>query len=367
MLSQRGRGVTFDDVLSLLEKVRPGGSGYTARCPAHDDRSPSLSVCEGSDGRILLYCHAGCSFEDICSSLSIDPRDLFNDAYRPVRISRPAQVSKTTRQALPEPEIATLETRHAGYTTMLEALTLDNKHADNLEARGLSDTEIAIQLYASVPDEPRAKMLTQGLASRFDLTGIPGFFYEDEQWQMVRCDPGFFIPIRDHRCLIQGLQIRHDEDGQRYKWFSSGWHCNGVSSGSPMHFAAPWRVELTRQLIITEGGLKAQVAAEFLEDAVLGLAGVGAYPESIGRDLQKLFPTLERVAIAFDNDWRIKPGVKEMLLGLGDKLRLSNLSVYVRKWPEFVDGTRAKGIDDFLKIVSTDERYSKNPFHGYSF
>ena len=36
------------------------GSYGTARCPAHDDRRPSLSVSDGLDGRVLVHCHAGC-------------------------------------------------------------------------------------------------------------------------------------------------------------------------------------------------------------------------------------------------------------------------------------------------------------------
>jgi putative DNA primase/helicase len=46
------------------------------RCPAHDDRTPSLSVKEGDD-RVLLYCHAGCSPEDVVGALGLEMRDLF--------------------------------------------------------------------------------------------------------------------------------------------------------------------------------------------------------------------------------------------------------------------------------------------------
>ncbi len=41
----------------------------TARCPAHEDRLPSLSISNGNDGRLLLYCHAGCSFREIIQAL----------------------------------------------------------------------------------------------------------------------------------------------------------------------------------------------------------------------------------------------------------------------------------------------------------
>lgn len=69
--------MTPTDLLSRLAGVRPSRGAWIARCPAHDDRSPSLSVKEGRDGRILLRCWAGCSVPDICSALGISIRDLF--------------------------------------------------------------------------------------------------------------------------------------------------------------------------------------------------------------------------------------------------------------------------------------------------
>lgn len=45
-----------------------GGKGV-ACCPAHDDRTPSLSLADGADGRLLLHCHAGCDFRDIMGAL----------------------------------------------------------------------------------------------------------------------------------------------------------------------------------------------------------------------------------------------------------------------------------------------------------
>ena len=65
------------DLLSLLETVKQSDNGWTARCPAHDDRKPSLSVGVGADGRILVRCHAGCEIEAICRKLEIEQRDLF--------------------------------------------------------------------------------------------------------------------------------------------------------------------------------------------------------------------------------------------------------------------------------------------------
>jgi hypothetical protein len=45
------------------------GSYGVCKCPAHEDRSPSLSVSDGQDGRLLLRCFAGCDFGRILDAL----------------------------------------------------------------------------------------------------------------------------------------------------------------------------------------------------------------------------------------------------------------------------------------------------------
>jgi hypothetical protein len=77
--------VTVDALLARLDAVRARGTGrWTARCPAHDDRTPSLSVAEGDRG-LLLRCHAGCTLDAITAALGVTTRDLF---YAPARARR---------------------------------------------------------------------------------------------------------------------------------------------------------------------------------------------------------------------------------------------------------------------------------------
>lgn len=56
---------------------RQTGDRISARCPTHEDRRPSLSVAEGDDGRALLRCHAGCSFETVMAGLGLEMADAF--------------------------------------------------------------------------------------------------------------------------------------------------------------------------------------------------------------------------------------------------------------------------------------------------
>ena len=63
--------------LNKLEKVRGSKGRWTACCPAHVDRSPSLAITETDDGRILLKCFAGCSAQQVVEAVGMDLTDLF--------------------------------------------------------------------------------------------------------------------------------------------------------------------------------------------------------------------------------------------------------------------------------------------------
>jgi putative DNA primase/helicase len=45
------------------------GHGWIAKCPAHQDRTPSLSIGKSDDGKLLFYCHAGCGQAQVIAAL----------------------------------------------------------------------------------------------------------------------------------------------------------------------------------------------------------------------------------------------------------------------------------------------------------
>ena len=45
------------------------GAGWMARCPAHNDREPSLSISAGDEGKVLVRCHAGCGPARVIAAL----------------------------------------------------------------------------------------------------------------------------------------------------------------------------------------------------------------------------------------------------------------------------------------------------------
>ena len=66
-----------ENLIQRLEKVRGRNGSWTARCPAHADKGPSLAVRETPDGRVLVHCFAGCETQSVLDSVGMDMTDLF--------------------------------------------------------------------------------------------------------------------------------------------------------------------------------------------------------------------------------------------------------------------------------------------------
>jgi hypothetical protein len=69
-------------LLARLQGVIPAGPGrYYARCPAHDDKAPSLSIAEDGE-RVLIHDFAGCTADDVLAAVSLKWSDLYPDRDR---------------------------------------------------------------------------------------------------------------------------------------------------------------------------------------------------------------------------------------------------------------------------------------------
>jgi len=85
----------IDKVLARLRDHKPSGDGYKACCPAHEDRTPSLSFKETADGTVLLNCFAGCPPASVTAALGLHPSELFSgpqEAAGPIEPSREKRV-----------------------------------------------------------------------------------------------------------------------------------------------------------------------------------------------------------------------------------------------------------------------------------
>ena len=71
---------------------RKAGSSWMARCPAHDDRDPSLSIQDAPDGKVLLHCHAGCAQAAVIAALrsrGLWRGHFLHQQWRPVANNHP--------------------------------------------------------------------------------------------------------------------------------------------------------------------------------------------------------------------------------------------------------------------------------------
>jgi DNA primase len=86
-------------LLSRLEGMKRTGRGWIAKCPAHKDGSPSLSISEGDDGRVLLRCFAGCSAAAVVSAIGLQLADLFPERLAPATPEQRRDLRERARQA----------------------------------------------------------------------------------------------------------------------------------------------------------------------------------------------------------------------------------------------------------------------------
>lgn len=93
--------MSIENVLARFEKVRPNGPGkWMARCPAHDDGRPSLSIKESESGNVLLWCFAGCSAEEVARAASLSMYELFPETRSDAEYARAVRQGFNARDVL---------------------------------------------------------------------------------------------------------------------------------------------------------------------------------------------------------------------------------------------------------------------------
>jgi hypothetical protein len=243
-----------------------------------------------------------------------------------------------TRQCTPQ-------VADAAYRALLDRLTLSPAAAHALRVtRQLSDETVTKNLYSSIPTAEVLASHCAAVAASFPLAGVPGFFRKGNRWTLNATDGELLIPVRDARGHVVACQLRSDDSERRYRWLSSNGRPSGVSSGAPIHFAAPELARLSGTTLLTEGTLKADCISESLRCAVVGVPGVCAFGDDIGEILRSELPGLDRVKVAFDADAWTNLAVSSALARLVRSLQRATLHVTVLRW----DFALGKGFDDVL-------------------
>ena len=85
--------MTAESIAKALSGWRKSGSGWMACCPTHQDRTPSLSLLDTDDGKVLVRCHAGCDQREVLSHLK--SRGLWTqNSPRLFRYTAPHRIAK---------------------------------------------------------------------------------------------------------------------------------------------------------------------------------------------------------------------------------------------------------------------------------
>lgn len=239
------------------------------------------------------------------------------------------------------------------YRAVLATLRLDDRHRDNLRARGLSDEAIARGGYRSlhVDGRARAARAIERAVGEEAMKGVPGVVREQRDgrtWWSLRGAAGMLIPSMDLLGRVVALKVRADDafGGARYTAVSSRRH-GGPSAVVNVHVPVSARERCARRRVlwVTEGELKADVCSALDRFAIVGVPGVSLWKSAIAV-CEALDP--RRVVVAFDADWMSedpkKRHVREAREHLVTALASLGFETQAAEWP-LSDG---KGLDDYL-------------------
>ena len=108
---------TFNRIVEQTKATTTGTGGqYSGLCPAHNDRSPSLSLTLTED-RILIKCHSGCSINEICSGFGIKKSDLFRRCETDTKTKSNARKKNNNVRLNAEEKIVFYSSKHKKRVT----------------------------------------------------------------------------------------------------------------------------------------------------------------------------------------------------------------------------------------------------------
>ena len=141
--------MSAENLLSRLERVKSTGAGrWQARCPAHDDKGPSLSIRETDDGTVLLHCFAGCSVHEVVSAVGLELTDLF-----PPQSRDPEHLGKADRRPFPAVDVL----RAIAFEALIVAIV---------------GTDILAGKALTVPERDRLHLAVSRIQAALDAGGL---------------------------------------------------------------------------------------------------------------------------------------------------------------------------------------------------
>jgi hypothetical protein len=225
----------IETLLARLPDAKKSGSGWRARCPAHDDRVASLSLSTGADGRVLLHCHAGCDTAAVLAAVGLKLADLFpaKTGSAPARNGKPIGAARTFATA--EDAVAAL-TRWFGRTPDhtweyrnergdLVGLTLRwnvlngkkiypvARHGDSWRIAAMASPRVLYQLPQLIKSDPsQLVVICEGELATAAAASL-GFIATCSAGGADAAHKSDWSPLRDRDVIVLP---DHDEAGERY-------------------------------------------------------------------------------------------------------------------------------------------------------
>ncbi len=232
-------------------------------------------------------------------------------------------------------ELAPIEIRDFAYRKLIELAPATNSKEIIDGQKGLRSRKILnFENYGSLPQKKSERtaiarkirnLINQNFPDfirqkKSSITSVPGFWLEKNGsarlWQDkdYSC-PLMLIPYRNGKGLIEACQIRFMGDlraSVRYVWLSIPYKSDGLSCGSPLHFAA-YRILISgKPILITEGALKAETVKIFKPNInVIAGGGVNCFHEQIISST-RFCP----VILGFDSDYAVNRHVARAIAKL---------------------------------------------------
>lgn len=293
---------TIKEVAWLLSiRCLDGGTDqeFPVECPYCGDTRGKCSFCISKNGEIknvfhCFHCGQGGNMLTLYADImGISGYDRCKVAYQDIvnRLENGGQVTgKETKKIISRYKGKTPVPKRSPeyvdfvYRQMLALMQLQDLHKADFKRRGATDFEIGElekKGYKSV--EPKnARLLAKKLEEKgIQLDGIPGFYRNrDGKWEasFYEGNKGYLCPVYSLDQKIKGFQIRvdHPVNKRKYIWFTSSGFESGTSSGSPAGISG-YISPVQKNIRVTEGILKAELASMRSGFPYIGIPGVGNY------------------------------------------------------------------------------------------
>jgi putative DNA primase/helicase len=295
-----------------------GGNKYSrmCKCPAHDDRTPSLHVSDSRDGKVLVRCHAGCSQDAVIEALkakgiSLSGKPSFpvlRTKWDPDKLSPEQEEAQRFRKAC---EILYVASHRGGGPPIAY-----------LKGRGINVV-------------PTSAMLLPAKEAR-QLTGI--------------AFPAMVLPIAkgDRLCGAQATYL--DSDGSsKASGLEKGRRFYGAVKGGYIQLALLDDDKPTEKLIVGEG-VETTLSAMQISD----LPGVSAL--SAGNMPGVMPPSWQELIIAADNDDPGQKGAKalaERMAQPGHIVRIATPPAPANDWNDVLKAAKPDDFDRLRRLILT--------------